>query len=115
MLKIDPSLHRERPYLRILQGRAEAWIAPRLWRYGSTDWDIWVVRNGTPSRAQCQLHLEVESLLRSWLIRKYHVPLRRLSYEELRGIAEGKAREVLSAQFHGAALPITHNSKQYST
>ncbi len=79
----------------------KAWIEHSPWRYGSTDWQLWYEREGRLARGKCQLRLEIESKLRSWLLRRCRVPLNTLSYEELRLVAEGKIREALRLHAQG--------------
>ncbi len=43
--------------------------------------------------AKCPLRLEIESRLRSWLLRVSGLPLHTLTYTELRLITEGKIAE----------------------
>jgi hypothetical protein len=95
MLQIATTPHNGYPRL-LLQGvRASAWIDHRSWHLRGVDWQLWVERNGRMTSAKCPLRLEIESKLRSWLLRECGVPLHTLSYEELRLIAEGKVREAL--------------------
>lgn len=100
MLEIatTPSHH---PRLLLRGVPATAWIEyePRL--KGSLDWTLWFVRQGRYARGKCQLRLEIESKLRSWLLRECRVRLHTLSYEELRLIAEGKVREALRVHARG--------------
>jgi len=98
--------------------RAKAWIEHKPWRYGGTDWQLWIERGGTVTRAKCPLRIELESLLRSWLLRECKMPLHTLSYTELRLIAEGKHEEARRLHAHGLNLlmpriepaPIPHVS-----
>ncbi len=106
MLEAVPNPGTSFPRLRIQQRVQRAWVeawivhkAPE--RVGGTDWELWVKRNGAFSRSKCQLRLEVESLLRSWLLRECRVPLSTLTYDELRLIAEGKVREALRTHVRG--------------
>lgn len=89
------------PRLHIRGVPAIAWIEHRPWRYGSPDWQLWIERGGSLSRAKCQLRLEVESRLRAWLLRKCRAPLSTLSFEELRLVAEGKIHEARRAHAGG--------------
>ena len=96
------SFPRLRTRQRVYRAWVEAWIVHKdPERTGGIDWELWIARNGKLSRAKCQLRLEVESLLRSWLLRECRVPLSTLSYLELRLIAEGKVREALRARVRG--------------
>ena len=100
------SFSRLRTRQRVYRGWVEAWIVHQNpERAGGIDWELWIERNGKLSRAKCQLRLEVESLLRSWLLRHCRVPLSTLSYDELRLIAEGKVREALRAHVRGYRYP----------
>jgi hypothetical protein len=101
MLQVASSPHNDFPRL-LLQGvRAPAWIEHEPWRYGGTDWQLWIERKGTLTRGKCPLGLEVESRLRSWLLRELKIPLHTLSYTELRLIAEGKREEARRIHAHG--------------
>jgi hypothetical protein len=85
-----------------LQGvRATAWIEHRSWHLRGIDWQLWIERNGTPTRAKCPLRLEVESRLRSWLLRVSGMPLHTLTYTELRLITEGKIPEARRLHVRG--------------
>jgi hypothetical protein len=90
MLHIDPAIMTAYPRLHLQGVRVPAWIEHRSWHLRGIDWQLWIERNGTPTRAMCQLRLEVESRLRSWLLRVSGMPLHTLTYTELRLIAEGK-------------------------
>jgi hypothetical protein len=104
MLQVASSSHRAFPRL-LLQGvRAPAWIEHKPWRYGGTDWQLWIERGGRPTRGKCPLRLEIESRLRSWLLRELKLPLSTLSYTELRLIAEGKREEARRIHAHGRNL-----------
>jgi hypothetical protein len=101
MLQVASSPHNDFPRL-LLQGvRAPAWIEHKPWRYGGTDWQLWIERNGRLTRGKCPLRLEIESRLRSWLLRELKMPLSTLSYTELRLIAEGKREEARRLHAHG--------------
>lgn len=80
---------------------AIAWIEHKPWRPGG-QWELWIERNGRLSRAKCQLQLEIESRLRAWLLRTVHLPLRALTFDELRLIAEGDCQKVRQAHRRGA-------------
>jgi hypothetical protein len=54
------------------------------------DWQLWVERNGRMTSAKCPLRLEIESRLRSCLLRVSGMPLHTLTYTQLRLITEGK-------------------------
>lgn len=85
------------PRLYVRGAPAKAWIEHQRWRHGSPDWQLWIERGGTLSRAKCQLRLEIESKLRAWLLRTCRAPLSTLSFEELRLVAEGKIRDARRA------------------
>ncbi len=82
--------------LAIRTSRGEAWIAriPRRSPDERINWQLWVrERPDSPARtAKCPLQLEVESQLRSWLLRRYRRRLRMLDFAELCHIAEQEAR-----------------------
>jgi hypothetical protein len=65
------------------------------------DWQLWIERNGRMTSAKCPLHLEIESLLRSWLLRVSGLPLNTLTYTELRLITEGKILEAKRLHVRG--------------
>ena len=92
------------PRLHVRGVPAVAWIEHRAWRHGGPDWQLWIERGGTLSRAKCQLRLEIESKLRAWLLRTCRAPLNTLSFEELRLVAEGKIREARRA--HAGSIDI---------
>src|SRR4051794_20269101 len=75
MLQVASTARNEVPRL-LLQGvPASAWIERKPWLYGSTDWQLWIERNGRLTRGKCPLRLEIESRLRSWLLREFKMPL----------------------------------------
>ena len=93
---------RLRTCLRVYRVWVEAWIVHKEPdRAGEIDWELWIERNGKLSRAKCQLRLEVESLLRSWLLRVGGMPLHTLTYTQLRLIAEGKSLEARRLHVRG--------------
>ena len=65
--------------------------------------------------AKCPLRLEIESRLRSWLLRVSGMPLHTLTYAELRLITEGKiaaarrlhvrGRDTLEPRLETAPIP----------
>ena len=118
MLRVAPSPTSVFPRLYLQGVRAKAWIEHKPWRYGGTDWQLWIECKGTMTRAKCPLRIEMESLLRSWLLRELKMPLSTLSYTELRLIAEGKREEARRFHAHGLNLlmprietaPIPHVS-----
>jgi hypothetical protein len=73
---------------------AQAWVAKKPWRYGGTDWELWIIRDGMPVRATGQLQLEIQSRLRAWPLRRYHLRLLTLSFDELLRVAEGAGKRV---------------------
>ena len=81
--------------------RVKAWIEHSPSLCGSADWTLWYEHQGRLARGKCQLRLEIEGKLRSWLLRQCGVPLGTLTYEELRLVAEGKIHEALRLHAHG--------------
>ncbi len=73
---------------------AQVWITKKPWRYGSPDWEFWIVRDGAPVRARGQFRLEIQSRLRAWLLQRYHLRLLTLSFDELLRVAKGDGRSV---------------------
>jgi hypothetical protein len=118
MLQVAPTPHHDFPRLYLQGVRVKAWIEHKPWRYGHTDWQLWIERKGTVTRGKCPLRLEIESRLRSWLLRECKVPLGTLSYTELRLIAEGKREAARRIHAHSRNLimprldtpPIPHVS-----
>ena len=106
MLRVVPNPAVTYPRIHVDGVPVKAWIEHKPWRYGSTDWQLWFERGGRLARGKCQLRLEIESKLRSWLLRQCGVPLGTLSYEELRLVAEGKIREALRLHAHGIDILI---------
>ena len=51
--------------------------------------------------AKCPLRLEIESRLRSWLLRVSGMPLNTLTYTQLRLITEGKITEAWRLHIRG--------------
>jgi hypothetical protein len=90
MLQIDPDIMTGYPRLHLQDVRAKAWIDHKSWHLRGIDWQLWVERNGRMTSAKCPLRLEIESLLRSWLLRVSGLPLNTLTYTQLRLITEGK-------------------------
>ena len=93
MLQIDPAIMTGYPRLHLRGVRATAWIEHRSWHLRGIDWQLWIERKGRMTRAKCPLRLEIESRLRSWLLRVSGMPLHTLTFTELRLIAEGKIHE----------------------
>ena len=56
------------------------------------DWRLWVKRRPEllPSKEKSPTSLLIESRLRAWLLQRFHLKLRDLSFEELCAIAQGK-------------------------
>jgi hypothetical protein len=101
MLKIDLSIQTPYPRL-LLQGvRGPAWIEHRSWHLRGVDWQLWIERKGRMTCAKCPLRLEIESRLRSWLLRVSGMPLHTLTYTELRLITEGKIPEARRLHVRG--------------
>ena len=101
MLQIAPTARNEFPRLFIRGVPATAWIQRKLPPHRGTDWMLWFERQGRQAHGKCPLRLEIESRLRSWLLREFKMPLSTLSYEELRLIAEGKGSEARRIHAHG--------------
>src|SRR4051812_47192526 len=101
MLQIDPAIQTAYPRLHLQGVRAAAWIEHRSWHLRGVDWQLWVDRNGRVTSAKCPLRLEVESRLRSWLLRVSGMPLHTLTYTELRLITEGKIAEAKRLHVRG--------------
>jgi hypothetical protein len=56
------------------------------------NWRLWVKRRPEllPSKGKSPTGLLIESRLRAWLLQRFHLKLRDLSFEELCAIAQGK-------------------------
>lgn len=104
MLRIMSTANGGYPRIHIEGAPAKAWIEHQAWRHGSPDWTLWYERQGRLARGKCQLRLEIESRLRAWLLEHHRLPLRTLSFEELRLIAEGKGSAARRA--HSRSLSI---------
>jgi hypothetical protein len=89
MLHIDPAIQTAYPRLHLQGVRAAAWIDHKSWHLRGVDWQLWIERKGRMTSAKCPLRLEIESRLRSWLLRVSGMPLHTLTYTELRLITEG--------------------------
>jgi hypothetical protein len=100
MLKVASTPLKAFPRLLVQGVRAPAWIKHKPWRYGDTDWRLWIERDGKLTLDKCPLRLEIESRLRSWLLRECKLPLNTLSYDELRLIAEGRYEEARRIHAH---------------
>jgi hypothetical protein len=79
MLQIDPTIQTPYPRLHLQGVRATAWIEHRSWHLRGIGWKLWVERQGRMTSAKCPLRLEVESRLRSWLLRVSGMPLHTLT------------------------------------
>jgi hypothetical protein len=101
MLQIDPAIMTGYPRLHLRGVRAKAWIDHKSWHLRGIDWQLWVERNGRMTSAKCPLQLEIESLLRSWLLRVSGIPLHTLTYTQLRLITEGKIAEAKRLHVRG--------------
>jgi hypothetical protein len=101
MLQIDPAIMTGYPRLHLQGVRAKAWIDHKSWHLRGIDWQLWVERNGRMTSAKCPLRLEIESRLRSWLLRVSGLPLNTLTYTELRLITEGKIPEARRLHVRG--------------
>jgi hypothetical protein len=75
--------------------RGKAWIAhiPRRSPEHIVDWNIWVRldKSDVGRSAKSPLKVEVESALRSWLLRRYRRFLKTVSFSDLCRIAEAEA------------------------
>jgi hypothetical protein len=101
MLQIDSTIQTAYPRLHLQGVRATAWIEHRSWHLRGVDWQLWVERNGRMTSAKCPLRLEIESRLRSWLLRVSGMPLSTLTYTQLRLITEGKIPEARCLHVRG--------------
>ena len=101
MLQIDPAIQSAYPRLHLQGVPVPAWIDHRSWHLRGVDWQLWVESKGRMTSAKCPLRLEIESRLRSWLLRVSGLPLHRLSYTELRLITEGKIAEAKRLHVRG--------------
>ena len=101
MLQIGPANMTGYPRLHLRGVRALAWIEHRSWHLRGVDWQLWVERDGRMTSAKCPLRLEIESLLRSWLLRVSGLPLNTLTYTQLRLITEGKIPEAKRLHVRG--------------
>jgi hypothetical protein len=90
MFCIDHAIQNPYPRLHLRGVQSTAWIEHRSWHLRGIDWQLWIERNGRMTRAKCPLRLEIESSLRSWLLRVSGMPLNTLTYTQLRLITEGK-------------------------
>ncbi len=68
----------------------------------------WIERKGRMTGAKCPLRLEIESRLRSWLLRVSGMPLHTLTYTELRLITEGKIAEAKRLHVRGHDTLMHH-------
>jgi hypothetical protein len=93
MLQIDPAIQTFYPRLHLHGVKATAWIEHRSWHLRGHDWQLWIERKGRMTSAKCPLRLEIESRLRSWLLRVSGMPLHTLTYTQLRLITQGKIAE----------------------
>ena len=101
MLQINPAIQTSYPRLHLHGAKATAWIERRSWHLRGIDWQLWIERNGRVTTAKCPLRLEIESRLRSWLLRVSGMPLHTLTYTELRLITEGKIPEAKRLHVRG--------------
>ena len=101
MSEVASTARNEFPRLFIHGVPATAWIQRKLPPLQGNDWMLWFERQGRQTHGKCPLHLEIESRLRSWLLREFKMPLSALSYDELRLIAEGKGNEARRIHAHG--------------
>ncbi len=101
MLQIDQDIMTGYPSLNLQGVRAAAWIEHRSWHLRGLDWQLWIERKGRMTGAKCPLRLEIESRLRSWLLRVSGMPLNTLTYTQLRLIAEGKIPEARRLHVRG--------------
>src|SRR4051794_23687436 len=101
MLQIDPAIQTAYPRLHLQGVKAAAWIEHRSWHLRGVDWQLWIERQGRMTSAKYPLRLEIESRLRSWLLRVSGMPLHTLTYTELRLITEGKIAEAKRLRVRG--------------
>ena len=101
MLQIDPAIQSTYPRLHLQGMPVPAWIDHRSWHLRGVDWQLWVESKGRMTSAKCPLRLEIESRLRSWLLRVSGMPLHTLTYTELRLITEGKIPEARRLHVRG--------------
>jgi hypothetical protein len=87
---------------RVYRKWVEAWIVHKEPdRAGGIDWQLWIERKGRMTTAKCPLRLEIESRLRSWLLRVSGMPLNTLTFTQLRLITEGKISEARRLHVRG--------------
>jgi hypothetical protein len=101
MLHFDPAIMTSYPRLYLQGVPAKAWIEHRSWHLRGFDWELWIERNGKMTKAKCPMRLEVESRLRSWLLRVSGMPLHSLTYIQLRLITEGKIQKARRLHVRG--------------
>ncbi len=88
-----------RLYIRSRDISAEAWISQGIpdgayassARHGS-DWVLWVRQGQRLTLENCPARLQVQSLLRAWLIQRYRRPLFLMRFDELHRIATSDRR-----------------------
>ena len=107
MLQVASTPFKTYPRLNLQGVRATAWIEHRSWHLRGVDWQLWIERKGRMTSAKCPLRLEIESRLRSWLLRVSGMPLNTLTYTQLRLITEGNISEArrLHVRGHGTLMP----------
>jgi hypothetical protein len=93
MLRITPAPPNEYPRLHLQGVRAPAWIEHRSWHQRGIDWQLWVERQSRVTSAKCPLRLEIESRLRSWLLRVSGMPLHTLTYTWCDGLRADHGRK----------------------
>jgi hypothetical protein len=72
----------------------DAWIAPRTplpfspsSALHGRDWVLWVRQGNRMTLEKCPARLEVQSLLRAWLLQRYRRPLFLMSFDQLCDLA----------------------------
>ena len=88
-----------------------AWIEHRSWHLRGLDWQLWIERKGRMTSAKCPLRLEIESRLRSWLLRVSGMPLNTLTYTQLRLITEGKIPEARRLHIRSSSYDCAHGGE----
>jgi hypothetical protein len=101
MFQIDPAIMTGYPRLHLRGMRAPAWIDHKSWHLQGIGWQLWVERNGRMTSAKCPLRLEIESRLRSWLLRVSGMPLNTLTYTQLRLITESNIQQAKRLHVRG--------------
>src|SRR5687768_10657624 len=84
-----------RLYIRIRGVSSEAWISPAPAQTGTNlfarrgpDWVLFVRSGDHLTLQMCPARLQVQSLLRAWLLQKYRRPLFIMSFADLQKLAK---------------------------